>query len=53
MGGDFTGELVNGTNNHKPYLAAYPDPNAATDTKPPTGTFDTDAGDRVGRSSPR
>ena len=41
MGGDFTGELVNGTNNHKPYLAAYPDPNAATDTQPPTGAFDT------------
>jgi hypothetical protein len=24
IGGDFTGELANGTNNHKPYLAAYP-----------------------------
>jgi hypothetical protein len=24
VGGDFTGERVNGTNNHKPYLAAYP-----------------------------
>jgi hypothetical protein len=42
VGGDFTGEEVNGTNNHKPYLAAYPDPNVVTDTQPPTGTFDTD-----------
>ena len=41
VGGDFTGELVNGTNNHKPYLAAYPDPNATTDNQPPTGRFDT------------
>jgi hypothetical protein len=24
VGGDFTGERVNGVNNHKPYLAAYP-----------------------------
>jgi len=24
VGGDFTGELQNGVNNHKPYLAAYP-----------------------------
>jgi hypothetical protein len=24
VGGDFTGELKNGSNNHKPYLAAYP-----------------------------
>jgi len=24
VGGDFTGELQNGSNNHKPYLAAYP-----------------------------
>src|SRR4051812_16625014 len=24
VGGDFTGEQVNGVNNHKPYLAAYP-----------------------------
>jgi hypothetical protein len=24
VGGDFTGELQNGKNNHKPYLAAYP-----------------------------
>jgi len=24
VGGDFTGEKVNGVNNHKPYLAAYP-----------------------------
>ena len=24
VGGDFTGELQNGANNHKPYLAAYP-----------------------------
>jgi hypothetical protein len=24
VGGDFTGELANGVNNHKPYLAAYP-----------------------------
>ncbi|HEY2878213.1 PKD domain-containing protein [Nocardioides sp.] len=39
VGGDFTGEVVNGTNNHKPYLAAYPAPNAATDTQPPTGSF--------------
>jgi hypothetical protein len=42
VGGDFTGEEVNGTNNHKPYLAAYPDPNVVTDTQPPTGKFDTD-----------
>jgi hypothetical protein len=24
VGGDFTGELQNGTNNKQPYLAAYP-----------------------------
>ena len=24
VGGDFTGEQVNGNNNKKPYLAAYP-----------------------------
>jgi hypothetical protein len=24
VGGDFTGEMQNGSNNHKPYLAAYP-----------------------------
>jgi hypothetical protein len=40
VGGDFTGEQVNGKNNHMPYVAAYP---AATggDTQPPTGTFTT------------
>jgi hypothetical protein len=42
VGGDFTGELVNGVNNHKPYVAAYPDPNVIKDTQPPTGTFHTD-----------
>jgi hypothetical protein len=38
-GGDFTGEAVNGSDNHKPYLAAYPDSNA--DHTPPTGSFHT------------
>lgn len=42
VGGDFTGEQVNGANNHKPYLAAYPDPNVVTDHQAPTGTFTTD-----------
>jgi hypothetical protein len=40
VGGDFTGELVNGADNNKPYLAAYPD--LAVDSQPPTGTFHTD-----------
>ena len=39
VGGDFTGEQVNGANNHQPYLAAYPDPSVTGDTQPPTGTF--------------
>ena len=33
---------MNGANNHKPYLAAYPDPNVVTDHQAPTGTFTTD-----------
>jgi hypothetical protein len=39
VGGDFTGEQVNGANNHRPYLAAYPDPSVAGDTQAPIGTF--------------
>jgi hypothetical protein len=39
VGGDFTGEEVNGVNNHKPYLAAYPDPKIVTDKEKPTGSF--------------
>jgi hypothetical protein len=41
VGGDFTGEQVNGTNNRLPYLVAYPD-DVAPDTQAPTGTFTTD-----------
>jgi hypothetical protein len=41
VGGDFTGELQNTANNHKPYLAAYPETNGTVDSQPPTGTFTT------------
>ena len=39
VGGDFTGEKVNGKNNKRPYLTAYPDPGVAGDTRAPTGRF--------------
>ncbi len=40
VGGNFTGEQVNGTNNKQPYVAAYPGVSGG-DTQPPTGTFTT------------
>jgi hypothetical protein len=40
VGGNFTGEQVNGANNHQPYVAAYPT-SGAVDNQPPTGTFTT------------
>jgi hypothetical protein len=41
VGGNFSGEQVNGQNNQMPYLAAYPDPATINDHEPPTGTFAT------------
>jgi hypothetical protein len=41
VGGDFAGELQNAANNHKPYLAAYPETDGTVDSRPPTGTFTT------------
>jgi len=40
VGGNFTGEQVNGKNNKQPYIAAYPTAGSA-DTQPPTGPFTT------------
>jgi PKD domain-containing protein len=40
VGGNFTGEQVNGTNNKQPYIAAYPTA-GSVDTQPPSGTYTT------------
>jgi len=40
VGGNFTGEQVNGTNNKQPYVAAYPTA-GTVDTQPPSGTYTT------------
>jgi hypothetical protein len=42
VGGDFTGQQVGGSNNHLPFLAAYPSAGTVVDTEAPTGSYHVD-----------